>query len=371
MKKILLGATALTVVGFAGVASAQNVTSSPFNVDIGGSATLGLGYVDTAYTDQDNVNGTADGNPITIVDNAEFHLNFSLVADNGLTFGYKMEMEANGGANTADEYVAFVRGSFGTIEIGAEDGAADRLTGFWANYVFSNAGDGTGLLFDQGSTGVAVPDTDGADTGDGLKITYFTPSIAGFEAGVSYAANSNENSTSSNLATTGGANPQPLGDAGAGIEIGARYRNTFGGFSVNVGGGYTYFTSDNTEGAGAPAESGYTLGAVVGFAGFEVSGIYGVDQFDVGNDNETFGLGASYSTGPWLFGVSYAQRLDNQDAALDDSYGIAGEVVYSLAPGVRTGVALEYASDSEEFGAGAAAGTDSAFAAGVFLGLTF
>ena len=360
MKKILLGATALTFAGLAGAASAQNVTSAPFDLDIGGSATLGLGYVDSAYNDEDDVTaGGADGNPFTIVDNAEFHLNFRLVADNGLTFGYKMEMEANGGGssgNNADEYVGFVSGSFGRIEIGAEDGAADRLTGFWADYVFTNAGDGTGLLFDQAAAGVAAVDTDGADTNDGLKVTYFTPSFSGFEAGVSYAATGAEGSTSSQNAN---------GDLGSGFEVGARYRNTFGDISINVGGGYTYFLSDD-----AATEAGYTLGAVVGFSGFEVSAIYGVDDRETGNDNEAFGLGASYSTGPWLFGLAYAQHLDHSSEP-DDAFGISGEVVYSLAPGVRTGIGLEYASDTTDRSRDFDAVNESGFAAGLFLGLTF
>jgi hypothetical protein len=381
MKKILLGATALTIAGVAGAASAQQVTTSPFNVDIGGFATLGIGYVDSKWNDEDNVGGAggqADGNPFTVVDNAEVHLNFSLVADNGLTFGYKMEVEANGQGNNMDEYVGSVRGSFGTLEIGAEDGAADRLTGFHASYVFTSAADQTGLLFDVANDGVAFADTDGADTGDGLKITYFTPTIAGFEAGISYAATDQEGGVSSQI--SGVANGS---DSGSGLEVGARYRNTFGAISVNIGGGYTYFLSDDTDfnavtNPNPNAEGGYTLGAVIGFAGFEVSGIYGEDLFDGGSDRSSFGLGASYETGPWLFGVSYGQNLDNPIAEADDAFGIGGEVVYSLAPGVRTGLALEYASDTIDRADAAVIGTpgvtvstDSAFAAGLFLGLTF
>lgn len=367
MKKLLLGATALTVVGFAGAASAENVTTSPFNLDIGGFATLGVGYVDSEIA---NGAGSLDGNNIIVVNNSEVHFNFSLVADNGLTFGYYVEFEANGQSNNVDEYWGYINGSFGRIQIGAQDGAADQMTGFWAPYYFTNAGDGTGLLFDQASAGVQAPDTDGSDSGDGQKISYFTPSFAGFEAGVSYSAGL-EGGTSSNVAI----------DTNEAIEVAARWRGELAGFSINVGGGYTEFLDDDgNNGAirgGVPADNGWTVGAVVGFAGFSVSGIYKYEEISdnipaitgAGGDVSSFGLGAAYETGPWQFGVSYAQFLeDDNRPTVDDAFGVAGEVTYALAPGVRTGVILEYASDTSKDNF---ATTESGFAGGLFLGLTF
>jgi hypothetical protein len=343
MKKILLGATALTFAGIAGTASASDVSTGAFDVNIGGFATLGFGYVDTAATDAVN------GQPMQIVNNAELTPTFTLVADNGLTFGYKMELEVgtqgSGGAN-ADEYVASVRGSFGTFEIGVEDGAHDRLTGFYAANTFTNAADAGGLLFDLASTGVILPDTSGGDTGDDFKITYFTPTIAGFSAGVSYA-----------VGGEGGNSSDETNDNGEGFEIGARYAQSFGDFSVSLGGGYTYFTDAN-----AVDDPGYTVGGVLGYAGFELGLIYAAED----DDNASFGVSTSYETGPWQFGVIYGQVVDAPTGAVDDAYGISGEVVYALAPGVRTGLVVEYASDTV-----AGADDQSGFATGLFLGLTF
>jgi hypothetical protein len=363
MKKILLGATALTLVGMAGAASAQNVTTSPFNLDIGGFATLGVGYVDSKASDNGrpadaNGNGATDGQPVTITNNAEVHLNFELVADNGLTFGYKAEMELNDSAQNVDEYVGSVSGSFGRIEIGVEDGAHDRFGGYLNSYVFTHSGDGTGMLFDLQSDGVAAVDTDGRETNDGFKLSYFTPTIAGFAAGISYAASGDEGATASDVTD----------DSGSGFEFGARYRNTFGAFSVSLGGGYTILTDDSDDDQGA------TAGINLGFGNFEWGLNYGVDIND-GTDNQGIGTGITYTTGPWLAQVNFAYQLEHSNSAEDDTWGAGGEVVYSLAPGVRTGLAVEYASDTFDVNnAGRtdfASDSDAGFAAGLFLGLTF
>ena len=376
MKKILLGATALTLVGMAGAASAQNVTTSPFNLDIGGAATLGIGYVDTEATSEGTGDSPNDGQPVQIINNAEIHFVFELVADNGLTFGYDAEFEMNNGGDRVDEFHGFVKGSFGEVQIGNQDGAADAFTGYYANTTFTNAADGAGFLFDYATTGVLVPDTGPGDTDDGSKITYFTPTIAGFRAGVSYAASSNDGVGTSNSDTN---------RSGEGIEVGAQYSNTFGGFSLRAGGGVTFFTDDDDN---RPEDTTYGLGAVIGFGGFKVAGLYSTDNASQAISNGTtlrseyegFGLSASYETGPWVAAITYGQTLDDVNITdADDIFGITGEVVYNLAPGVRTGVVVEYISDTYETNsagqilvdADGNSDSEAGFAAGLFLGLTF
>ena len=354
MKKVLLGATALTFVGFVGAASAQTVSTPRFNTSVGGFMTMGLGYVGSEATD------VADGNEFIVVNNAELIINFTLVADNGLTFGAKGEFEMNGQANNVDEYVGFVSGSFGRIEVGAEDGAHDILVSGPVGGNFSAAADGGGFLFDYASTGVAAPNTQGNDTGDGLKVTYYTPSISGFRAGISLAPSSTEGPVATPTS----------GQVGRGVELGAQYSNTFGSFSLFLGAGVTIFDEGDTVAPAAERDYGYTLNAKVGFAGFEVGAIWGATEFNQGGDNSAFGLGAAYKTGPWFFGIQYGQNVDQRVARIDDAFGISGEVNYALAPGVTTGFVVEYASDTFTNVVGVG-NSDDAMAAGVFLGLSF
>jgi hypothetical protein len=291
-------------------------------------------------------------------------MNFSLVADNGITFGAKVEFEANGQSENVDEYVGFFSGSFGRVEVGAEDGAHDILVGGPVGGNFSAAADGGGFLFDYSSTGVAAPNTQGNDTGDGLKVTYYTPTFAGFRAGISAAPSSTEGPVATPV----------RGQEGRGLEVGAQYNNTFGGFSLFLAGGVTIF--DEEESVTNFRDYAYTLNAQVGFAGFKVGGIWGVTEFDQGDENSAFGLGAEYRTGPWFFGVQYGQNVSQQVSKIDDAMGISGEVNYALAPGVTAGFVVEYASDTfasnaiRNNNANGIEGED-AFAAGVFLGLNF
>lgn len=337
------------------------VTSSNFNVRIGGFMILGIGYVDS----------DAHKAEVEIVNDSEVIFNFTLRSDNGLTFGAKAEIENNGGGSrgtTSDEYVGWVEGAFGRVEVGAEDGAQDRLAGsgrLAGGMLATAAADGTGFLFDY--AGDESPffqqDFNGPDTGDDLKVTYFTPVFAGFQAGASYS-NSSEGPTSTNGAR---------GDREA-YELGARYSNEFGGVGVDVWGGLVSF-SDPQQARFTNPETGndvagdmtYNFGANLGFAGFKVGATY----FNAGFKNELddvdgVAVGASYETGPWSFGAQYADYLSG---VVEDDFGVSLGADYALAPGVVVGVALEYAEGGAQDGYQGQ--TDDAYAAGVLLGLNF
>jgi outer membrane protein OmpU len=367
MKKLLLGATALLTISASGAALAQGappttVSTSNFNARVGGFMTAGIGYVDSEAHDAG----------VEIVNNAEVTFNFTLAADNGLTFGAKVEFEAQGTSENADEYVAFVEGFFGRVEVGREDGAQDRLAPVAAGATsFTAAADETGLLFDYASSeSTAVPITYGADSGDELKITYFTPAFFGFQAGASYVPG-NDSADGPREFGQGGTSSVGSDDSDEALEFGAVYKGEFGGFSVVAGGGYSTFLDDASKGL----DYGYSLAANVGFAGFTVGAMYGETVGATDNagtpgsdrDNTGYGVGAGYTTGPWTFGVQYAENIDGPN---EDDYGISLGADYALAPGVTVGGILEYA-DGELQATTANPGSDDAFAAGVFMNLDF
>ncbi len=355
MKKLLLGATALAVISSAGAAFAQGapattVTTNNFNARIGGFMTLGLGYIDS---DQHKAE-------VEIVNNSEVVFNFTLTSDNGLTFGAKAEIENNGGPTTSDEYVGWVEGFFGRVEVGAEDGAHDRLGGRGAGATAVTAAAAeTGLLFDYAAgESTAVPTPRGTDTGDDLKVTYFTPRFAGFQAGASYS-NGAEGPTS-----TDGSN----GGREA-YELGANYKNSFGGVSLDIGAGYTSFNDpQNARFGGRAGDDSYTVVGNVGFAGFTVGGLWGVSSYQTGDDDEGFGVGANYATGPWLFGVQYSEMVGG---VKEDDYGVSLGVDYALAPGVTVGGVLEYADGTDGAGNTRLADSDDSIAGGLFMNLGF
>ncbi len=328
------------------------VSSSNFNVRVGGFMTLGLGYVDS----------DAHNAEVEIVNDSEVIFNFSLNADNGLTFFAKAEIENNGGPTTSDEYVGGVRGFFGTIEVGAEDGAQDRLAGsgrMAGGMTVTSVVDGNGFLFDYAAAESPFRQTDfnGNDTGDDLKATYFTPRFSGLQAGVSYA-NASEGPTS-----TAGSN----GGREA-FELGANFMQKFGEFGVDVWAGYVGFSDPyNPRVRGLSPDDTYNFGTNLGYAGFTVGATYFSSAYkDTGAaDDEAYGVGVGYATGPWSFGLQYGEYIGG---SAEDDYGVSFGAEYALAPGVMIGGALEYA-DGKNLNRNE--GSTDAFAAGVLLGLNF
>jgi hypothetical protein len=352
MKKLLLGSAAAVAL------SASGALAQEWSVTTGGFFTAGIGYVDT---------GDDDANEIGLIRDAEIIFTAKVVADNGITFMAQGQLEtgetvddddecrASGGAvacranqgedttNTFDEVFARVSGSFGRFEIGENDGAADAYMGSGiVNYTFASAQDGTGLIFDYYANAIGF-DSSGNNSGDAIKVSYFTPNFAGFEAGVSFYPN---------LEPQSGRNTSIAeSDEVNGFEAGAQYSGEFGGFGVTVGGGYASDTS-----RGQDDDDSYGVGAKVSFSGFEFGGNYGWTNGEMSDEEqEAFGLGVAYSTGPWATSIHYLQGVEGE--GVEETFGLSGDVGYSLAPGVTVGVSLEYADPDdddldEEFGVG-------------------
>src|SRR3546814_3736251 len=59
--------------------------------------------------------------------NTEIHFNGSIMADNGVTFGSRVELEADSGSTNVDENSIWASGGFGKLEFGNNDGAEDTF----------------------------------------------------------------------------------------------------------------------------------------------------------------------------------------------------------------------------------------------------
>jgi outer membrane protein OmpU len=313
----------------------------------------GIGYVDADAHD-------AGGE---VVNDAEVHVNYRLTADNGLQFGAKVEFEANGTSENADEYVAWVAGNFGRVEIGREDGAGDRLLLSPPGCALSCVSDTDGFLTDyaEDEAGDAMLN-ENEDTGDELKITYFSPTIAGFRAGASFVPGSD---------SEGGGTPRLFGQGGTstvgsdvsdrGAEVGARWDIDLGGMM------------------GDPDAELALSGAWFGVNDFEdhnYSAAFEVDLFGFGfgarysyidpDSESNLGAGVQYSTGPWVFGVNTAVVLESD--ARENDFAIGAEANYALAPGVAVSGIVEYADyDFKD----PTVEQDGGFAVGVLMELAF
>src|SRR3954453_15785325 len=187
MKKILLGTTAIAAAALYAQSAQAQIT-----VSLGGYTEFFGAY----YND--------DANDRT---NHEFQLETEIVvradgkADNGLLYGAKVELQNSTPSTTpktsgvgTDEASVYLAGTWGRLELGDCDGAADTLAiyaplicieqidgdRFYFLTVTGHPGSGPRAGFSFGGlpngTIVKTP-----DSGDSTKIMYITPRFAGFQ----------------------------------------------------------------------------------------------------------------------------------------------------------------------------------------------
>jgi len=361
MKKVLLAGTAITAAAlYAQSAQAQLVVS------------LG-GYTEffAAYYDDDASNRT----------DHEFELETEIVvradgkADNGLLYGAKVELQnstpnINSTGVGTDEASVYLGGTWGRIELGDFDGAADTLSiyaplvgieqidgdayDFMA--VTPDVGPRAGFALGSQPTGSLVQ---APDSGDATKIMYITPRFAGIQAGVSYATQSDSEAQDVVPFKTAGGYKDFW-------EFGANYTGEFSGFSIAAGATASTATGQDLGVVGGPSLEDFfawQAGAQVGYGGFKVGGGY-IDADDynavsgapaTSGDSTAWHVGASYTAGPVAIGITYADAegfkgspdvasgLPSTYATSYKTYG--GGVAYTIAPGLTVQADLMYVDE--------------------------
>lgn len=372
MKKLLMASTALAAVALApgeGWAQAAPPAGPPIKLGLGGYFQF---Y--GVFGDQSDSGATSPGNNRQSFDfkrEAEIWFLGQAKLDNGLMIGVDVQLEAESCGDQIDESYIWFQGGWGRVILGSENSAAYLLSvgaptvdanfdGQDPNYrLFS----GVPALADPrvgGLTGVSIKGIDASVvdiTGDTEKITYLSPRIAGFRAGISYTPDNSEDGTA--------ASGVPKGGSFAGMPL----HNTAGQFSHVIGAGV------NFEGAIGPAsllagvsyETGfreadvvvggvrlfkdrreaYSAGFDVGFAGFHLGALYYRDDngFRTAGDQTSWAVGATYTMGPLTLGANYyVGEKDFKFAGTKDE-GLRRALVgarYVLGPGVDLRTSLQY-----------------------------
>jgi len=296
------------------------------------------------------------------VDEAELQLNVTGTADNGLNYGFKIELNANTtDTKAADEVRLQFSGGWGTIQMGDEDGAEDVMNyggenlmgatggfdGDQDDYMFRHRADrAIGDVVDMevwqatGTSGGIVTTmtriygvdtvashamnvlppgypTIAGDTSDRTKVSYFTPRFSGFQVGGSITPTPNN-----------GDDFKADGVWENHIGLGANYDNSFGGLRIRASAVYSHATNvattphlyaaGNTD---AYADvSAWSVGGIVGWGPFSLGANY-TDNGDSGQPTvddyvnltmvtapiETgyWNVAAGYEHGPLYFSVGY------------------------------------------------------------------
>lgn len=310
-------------------------------------------------------------------------------ASENLVYGVKLQLLPDqNDADASDEYYGYVSGTWGRVELGAVDGAADRLTVFapsdfgtggfageYTDFITTTNAVGTTFFFNGINSIAGIDDLYKAfDSDDQLKVTYFSPRFAGFQFGASFApdgaedigvvgvdgvANRNTRLTGADISGAGGV----LSVTGFEnfYEIGVNYVGEYSGVGIAASGAYVGASAKDRQSA-LTAEfedlSAYAFGLNLSYAGFTLGGGYvnnGNSGYDSGalfdDDSEGFNFGLQYATGPFVVGAN-ALFAENEGSLGKD--GNSELNVYSVgttfvvAPGFSTFVEasmFEYETD--------------------------
>jgi hypothetical protein len=184
MRKLLLGTTAL-------------VAATAFSTNVALASPSITGSMEFTYEDHDPGNATSGASNDDFNSDQNVVIKFETKTDSGLTIGMVQNIESAGeeavSAANSDENYIYIKGGFGTIELGNNDGAGDQLSRtahdmLGPDALSDNGAGMTGSSGNNSSTGLKDDNADLIlDINDQNNITYILPSMGGLTIGASYA----------------------------------------------------------------------------------------------------------------------------------------------------------------------------------------
>jgi outer membrane protein OmpU len=259
--------------------------------------------------------------------------------ETGLEYGGTIEFEADTDSTfNTDESWIFLRGGWGEVRLGDEDGVVDNsILGGQTVAAGTGGIDGSSFVV----ANIAGEGVFPTETSDATKIRYYTPSFGGFSAGVSYTPTvTNLNSGSDNGQFIARKNGDKAMDAENTVEGALVYDGDFGGvgFKASVVGLYGALKNGAEADFGDDNYWNVTGGAVLDLFGFRLGGSVGTDT--VGDQDHQFmtaGIGAAL--GPVNTSVTYAYIWDSNNdfseaKGYDKPYNLVFSADIALAPGL-------------------------------------
>ena len=349
MRNCLIATSALAFAGalVAGPAAAADKIS----VGISGYMTqwFGVTSIEEGGYDEGKPELTQREGAVDIRSNSEIHFKGRLEADNGFTFGVRVEFEGNNTDNQADgdkskvslidESFAWVSGEFGRLTVGADDSVQSSM-----HTSVKSAG------IDLGELRMFLPENQAYYTAnwqaDNKRIIYMTPRMSGVQLGASYGPGGNENyghQSDGDVANN---------DADT-WSVALNMSQDFAGANLGLSVGHIDTGPDkNATNFGARLSVGSITAALAHLS-------------DNGKDRELTVVGVMYTDGPLSFSGNYGTNSqgDNDTSVAMLSAG------YNLAPGVDLRSSL-FTSESDATQVTKSDGTMADFeGAGFVLGL--
>jgi predicted porin len=278
---------------------------------------------------------------------SEVHFKGQTRLDNGVVAGVRIELEGETSGDQIDESWIYFKGAFGTLEIGAQDGAPERLWVGDEDPIIRNSLNSPSMFHvATGTNTIGVPNTQNTFSGDQDKLTYFTPAFFGLTTAVSYTPDTSSNAAGGDEK---GAALQPNinpGHQSEVIEGAVRYKGKFGVTSIAAFVGYSKGDLEANAG-GQEDRDRWALGGRIGFRGFSIGASYEADDLGTSGSNtdqREFVGSIGYRTDAWHLGAQYAHVEAEAGAAGGedelDALVVGGS--YELGPGIKLTGGLQY-----------------------------
>jgi hypothetical protein len=304
------------------------------------------GYQETYFGVADvNSGTTADGTPtyvgaiqdggFNILQYGEIRFKASGMTDQGMKWGVYFESamdDASGSGKKAkggaDEANLWLQGSWGKMEIGGQDGATDKMQ-VSANDLDLLGSNILGAYVDnRGDSLRGTDQTNVTDSSDDTKLTYYTPRISGFQAGVSY------------IPTMGSKGSVASGSSSGGMESAIAYAGKAGSTKFKVAAVY----SSVGKSSASKTIDGYGVGAHVGFGAITLAAGYSHNNNwrNSASSQHAWDLGANYNGGKWEVSlVHWEGSLKRDSGGAKDKYKQTTlQGAYNLGGGLTAGVGL-------------------------------
>jgi hypothetical protein len=314
LKKTLLGTTALLGAGAVMIAAAGEASALDVKV-------AGYGQSGVVFGDTDEASGAPGKHGLYFRNEFEVHVRASGKDDaTGLEYGAAVEFQSDNSTAdvSTDEEWLYIKGGWGELRFGDNDGPADDM-----KVTAANIAAGTGGI--DGWDEVALVGIYLENSSDATKIIYFSPVVGGFQLGVSYTPDAGH--------FAGGTFPTTLSGFGDWLEAAATFTTSVSGVDLILGAGFS--TAKDQAGSVGDDFTGYGVGAQVGFAGVSVAGSWARNDFDVSGDSDRWTIGAGASLGPANLSVTYVKQNNSNSTTDPDN------LVFSATVGLFPGMALQ------------------------------
>lgn len=268
----------------------------------------------------------------------------------GMAYGTVIRLKsATDSSFSADETSLYAESRFGRIELGDNDGASDvlsihmptvgigQINGKYVEFV-PFASRPSGNIKDTGG-GIFKP----LDSDDATKISYFSPRLAGFQAGFSYAPEADHQSDGEEVQLS-----VLDGKQRNFIEAGLHYRTEIDAMRFRAA--FTATQAWAKTGAGRDDVSAWGAGLQTSYKGVTVGGSFtdngNSNQFAGGSgDSETaWTLGLTFRKNAWDVGMNYAREDYQRAGGRDNAGGNYSALVlggsYRITQGLSAGIDL-------------------------------